>query len=654
MIREESARLGRRVVAAGAMPVVLIAILAVVRPAALANLERASYDVVVRHAATGPSSGRVVIVDVDERSLAALGQWPWRRGVIGTLVSRIRQGGAAAVALDMVFAEPGRSPSPPSPQTVRLTQGGGGETIDADDEALATALRDGGTALGYVLTFDGTQANAGCVMHPAAVSIVQPPSERGGFPLFHATGAICTLPRLALATGASGFLNAAPDADGVLRRVPLLIELDGRVYPSLALASVTMARPTGQIGLRVANVNTTTLVLGERTVPLDGRSQLLLHYYGRKGSFRFVSVADVMEGRLPTDTFQNKVVFVGATALGTREVVVTPFDTQVTGVEVQATVADNLLQQNPLSRPEHAITIEVLTLLATGLMGAWLFGRAGLAWSGAYVLVSLTILWEGSIRLVSTGGVFLSPVFSSLGLLLAFVASTAAKFTTERRRANQAGDDKARAQQMMIQTLLSLTEVRDLDTGRHSRRIRRYTGLLAQRLSGHPSFRDYLTEDRILLLMELSQLHDIGKVGVPDRLLHKPGPLTPDEFAEMRKHPGHGLQVLMRAEQRVGSFDDAIMAMAKQVVYTHHEHWDGTGYPEGLSGTDIPIPGRVIAVVDTYDALITRRVYREAYSHEAAVDLILKGRGTLFEPAVVNAFLDVAAAFEDAAHATET
>ena len=128
----------------------------------------------------------------------------------------------------------------------------------------------------------------------------------------------------------------------------------------------------------------------------------------------------------------------------------------------------------------------------------------------------------------------------------------------------------------MVQTLLSLTEVRDAETGRHSLRTQQYARLLAEPLAAHPRFRDYLTTDRIELLSSLAPLHDIGKVGIPDRVLNKPGPLTPEEAAEMRRHPELGREVILRAESRVGVRDDTTLQLAKEIVYTHHERWDGT------------------------------------------------------------------------------
>jgi cyclic di-GMP phosphodiesterase len=125
-------------------------------------------------------------------------------------------------------------------------------------------------------------------------------------------------------------------------------------------------------------------------------------------------------------------------------------------------------------------------------------------------------------------------------------------------------------------------------------------------------------------------------------VLNKPGGLTPEEFAEMRKHPVHGKQVIENAERAAGVRDDLTLAIAKDIVYTHHERWDGSGYPQGLRGVDIPIPGRVMAIVDVYDAIRSRRLYHAPMTKDEALSFIVKGRGTHFDPAVVDAFVRVA------------
>ena len=621
----------RLILLCGLLSTLVIAEVALFRPSFVAGLEYGAYDILVRAAPTRPPDSRIVIVDVDERSLSAIGQWPWPRDVIGKLVARMRDLGASTIALDILFAEPDRY---------------NGIGISGD-QALADTLRPGGIALGYALTFGGSSdGSSACVQHPLGIALIRREEEHAEEPFFEASGAVCSLPVLTQAAATSGFLNAAPDPDGRLRRAPLLIALAGRVHPALAVAAVVADTKTRDISLRVLNVNAASLLLDRRTVPLDGKSNLLLRYRGPKHTFPYVSAADVLSGKAGPDMFRNKIVFVGTTALGTREVVATPIDTLFAGVEVQATVADNLLQQDFIRRPEDGVLMETQVVLGLGIIATLLVGRLGLAWGGVGVATCLAADWGGAVGLMSANGTFLSPVFPSLGLALAFATMAIAQLTLERRRADQAGHDTVISQRLMVQSLLSLTEVRDAETGRHSRRTQGYARVIARQLATHPKFSDYLTPERIELLASLAPLHDIGKVGVPDRLLNKPGALTVDELAEIRKHPAHGRDVIAHAEQDVGVADDVILAMAKEIVYTHHEKWDGTGYPEGLRGVEIPVAGRLMALVDVYDAITTRRVYREAMPHAAAVAFIVERRGTHFDPSIVDAFLEVAGSVE--------
>jgi adenylate cyclase len=335
----------------GAIPALIVAILALYRPSFTIRLDDAVYDHTLRWARTKPPSDRVVIVDVDERSLARYGQWPWRRDVIARLIARLREAGASVVALDIMFAERDRSDE------------------NADD-VLAATLRHGGVVVGYGLTFGTPAGSHDCDLHPFSVAVVQR-GDTDASPFFRATGAVCTLPLLATAAGASGFLNASPDRDGILRRAPLLAELDGRVYPSLALAAVTALTGGRHTLVHASNDHSTSLEFeDDRRVPLDGQSNLLLRFRGKKRTFTYLSAADILDARVGTQALRDKVVLVGTTALGTREVVATPLDTLFVGVEVQATVADNLLQGDFIHRPEHQRALESGATLALGFVVA--------------------------------------------------------------------------------------------------------------------------------------------------------------------------------------------------------------------------------------------------------------------------------------------
>jgi adenylate cyclase len=622
--------------------VLAAAVLGILRPPLLVRLDDSVYDTLLRSSRTKGPGQSVAIVDVDDRSLSAIGQWPWRRDVVGRLITRLRDAGASAIALDIIFAESDRYGQPDNSR-----QPATGGVAMAPDTALATALRDDRVVLGYGLTFDAApRSRTTCVLHPVGIAIVQPSDETKYEPLFHATGAVCNLPVLADAVVASGFLNAAPDSDGILRRVPLLAELDGRVYPGLALAAVVAATGMRDIALRIANVNASVLTIDNRTVPLDGQGNLLLRYRGKKRTFPYFSAADVLTDQVPTGAFRGKIVFVGTTALGTREVVATPLDTLFAGVEVQATVADNLMEQDFIRRSALGIALDGLMVLACGIAIAALVARVGIAAGFAAAAVGVAGLWWGTVRLLSTSGLFISPLPPTLGVMGALALTTLGRFTVERGRANTASREKTAAQRLMVQALLSLTEVRDAETGRHSRRTQQYARILAERLATQPVFRAELTPERIDLFATLAPLHDIGKVGVPDRILNKPGALTADELAEMRKHPTLGRDVIVNAEARLAVRDDATLEMAKAIVYTHHERWDGAGYPQGLRGTAIPLEGRVMALVDLYDAARARTLYQPSLCHDDTVRFIVSRKGTHFDPAVVDAFVDVAPRFK--------
>lgn len=204
----------------------------------------------------------------------------------------------------------------------------------------------------------------------------------------------------------------------------------------------------------------------------------------------------------------------------------------------------------------------------------------------------------------------------------------------------------ATVQDVTMIAMGSLAETRDNETGNHIRRTQNYIRMLAQRLSDNPLYTDRLTPDVIMRLFKSAPLHDIGKVGIPDRILNKPARLDPDEFETMKKHTVIGRDAIIAAEKTLGS-QSSFLSYAREIAWTHHEKWDGTGYPRGLAGDAIPLSGRLMAIADVYDALISARVYKKAYSHEETVELIKQGIGTQFDPAVGAAFLAVAEEFHE-------
>jgi len=203
----------------------------------------------------------------------------------------------------------------------------------------------------------------------------------------------------------------------------------------------------------------------------------------------------------------------------------------------------------------------------------------------------------------------------------------------------------AALQEVTILALASLAETRDTDTGNHLKRTQQYVQALCNYLSKQPGFDQYLSADRIRMATMCAPLHDIGKVGIPDQILLNPGRYKPQEFEVMKTHPRIGLDAIAKAQASVHD-ESELFEVAKEIVYSHHEKWDGSGYPQGLRGDAIPIPARVMALADVYDALISRRVYKPGMPHDKAVQIIVDGRGKHFDPDVVDAFLALGQEFQ--------
>lgn len=202
-------------------------------------------------------------------------------------------------------------------------------------------------------------------------------------------------------------------------------------------------------------------------------------------------------------------------------------------------------------------------------------------------------------------------------------------------------------QEVTISSLSSLAETRDPETGGHILRTQRYVRALAKKLQVHPKFRGFLDDKTIELIFISSPLHDIGKVGVPDHILLKPGKLTDEEFEIMKKHVELGYDILRLAEAKLGR--NSFMRYAKEIAFCHQEKWDGSGYPRGLKGDDIPVVGRLMAIADVYDALISKRIYKPPFPHAKAVSLMTEGRGTHFDPDMIDAFLEIEEEFREIA-----
>lgn len=230
-----------------------------------------------------------------------------------------------------------------------------------------------------------------------------------------------------------------------------------------------------------------------------------------------------------------------------------------------------------------------------------------------------------------------------LARVKAHIELKAARDLLQNRNANLEAEVAKRMQENLliqdvsIRALAHLAEIRDPETGNHLRRTQAYINVLAQHLREHPRFADFLTEQNIQAMVKSAPLHDIGKVGIPDHILLKPGKLTPEEWEIMKTHSRLGRDAIEQAERDTDQPVE-FLRMAKDIAHYHHEKWDGSGYPSGLVGEAIPISARLMALADVFDALIARRAYKAPFPFQKAATIICEGRDNHFDPAIVDAF----------------
>jgi adenylate cyclase len=603
------------------------------------------YDLLLS-ANRGEPSSVPVIVDIDEKSLKQYGQWPWPRYRIATLLDKLKNLGALSIGLDMLFAEEDRA----SIHSIRkeLSRDFGVElnlrevpqSLRDNDQRLAKTLSRGSIVLGYQFLFEEGSDSENCLLHPIHVNKLGRDKAERDSPLFiHARSVSCNLKMFSEAAAGSGFFNISPETDGILRRVPLIMEHKGKWYPSLALATLMMALGVNDVLLKTDRNGVDSLYLNQTAIPLTSTGGLLIRFRGKGRTFDYVSAADVLSDRIPDGKIRGKIIFVGTSASGLKELKPTPFDPVFPGVEVHATVVDNILNKDFIFRPPWAAGLESLGVLVLGLISAFILAWIGAGWSSLLLGAVGVTVWQASAWTFRNEGIFISPILPLIVLVCNFSLLTFFRFWQEEQRVKERTRELAMVQEATIESMSSLTETRDPRTGEHIRRTQNYIRLLAEYLKHHPRFRPYLDDETIDLLCKSAPLHDIGKVGVSDRILLKPGRLTDQEFEEMKRHTIYGRDTILAAERKLGN--TSFLRFAREIAYTHHERWDGSGYPEGLKGEQIPVPGRLMALADSYDALTSKRVYKPQIPHEKAVEIIIEEKGSHFDPEVVDAFLEI-------------
>lgn len=410
-----------------------------------------------------------------------------------------------------------------------------------------------------------------------------------------------------------GTANLPADAGGVIRRYARTM----LGLPSFAAAAARMA------GHPIAAARFQ-----------DGTA--LIDFRGPPDTIRTVSFSDVLRGRVSPRVFAGKVVVVGATSATLQDLHATSTTAAapMAGAEVQANAIWTALHDNPLQPSAQWLTLAAIMLCALAAPLAGLRFRVlvstliGFAVGGLYLVASQLAFDSGTATVVSYPVV--AGAVGVVAMLVARYGAAVAERNAFLRRLQA-------SQLELIQRLAQAIDSRDAETGEHTYRI----GVLCRRLALELGWRPAAAES----LMHASVAHDVGKIGISDSVLLKAGPLDGDEWETMKSHTEIGARLL------TGS-DNPLLQMAETIARTHHEWWDGHGYPRGLRGEEIPIEGRICAVVDVYDALLSKRSYKDAWGVDDVLAELERGSATQFDPAVVSAFLRLAPKLDAELHAS--
>jgi CHASE2 domain-containing sensor protein len=605
----------------------------------ITRLDHLILDTFLKYSASEAPAKNTVVVDIDDISLAAVGQWPWPRYRMATLIEAIAAAKPAAIGIDVLFSEPDRSSLVNVQEAFKR---------DFDVEVVVTGaptdLLDNDGYLGHILAQTGAVGSRYFYFDQTTkpeVS-VEPELRFSGrtdsLSLNDAAGVLSSTYKIASQTKVSGFINNRSDDDGRVRKVPLLIKHNGMLHANLGLATVMSSLGTTSASIE-RDRNGPLIRIGTHGIPIDEKGYALLRFNGKPQLYPAISAQTVLNGSFHPADIKGKIVFVGSSAAGLNDLHNTAFDAQFPGVKLHAVLGEAIATDHFVRDPVWAQSAVFAACIVTGAVMSAVFITTGAAFltlvGSAFVG---TVLLVTAIALFGLAGIFVSPGAPILVTGTLLVLFSATRFAMEKRHAFAWFKRLENARQVTMESMAAVAETRDPETGAHLKRTQHYVKAIAEHLKRTGQYKNILTQEYIELLFISAPLHDLGKVGVPDHILLKPGKLTDEEFVIMKRHAEFGKSIISNTARLVEG--DNFLIIAGEIAATHHEKWDGTGYPLGLAGENIPLAGRIMAIADIYDALISRRCYKEPFPHETATRMMRELRGT-FDPVVLHAFFSI-------------
>jgi adenylate cyclase len=581
----------------------------------------------------------VVIVEIDKKSIDVLGQWPWSRIITANLINKINNAHPSSIGLNMMFRQKDKSSIISIQKFYKDYMGfdlkiqGIEKKLFDNDKIFADTLKNSKTIL-PVFMQDNLEIKPYC--DPVSIYTT---SIKNAKTTYRAASMLCNIEQFHKESHSFGFINTKIDKDGVLRRSPLFIHYKNIIVPAFSLANLLA------IDKNIEFPSLKTVKILGHEFHTNIASEVLLSFY-EPSWYKRISAIDILEDKISKEQLLGKIVLVGTSLIGTNNKHIVTTGEMLNGTEISATIIENILNDHLLWQPDILKIINTILAFFISIVAIILIRKyAHFLLAIFYILVfSISLL----IMFISFQyGICISISYFWVPLLIHFAVLNFVVLYLNDKEQKSYYQELSHSHSAALESMVLVAGTKDFETGAHLTRTKEYMKLLARYMSECGVYSDILTKEFIDTIYHAAPLHDIGKVGIPDAILKKPGKLDENEFNTMKNHPELGMKII---EKAMNSYDkNSFLQIAYNITYYHHERWNGSGYPMGLKTEEIPLEARLMALVDVYDALISNRCYKKAYSYKKAEDIIIKESGKHFDPKIVKAFEQLKDKFKEIA-----
>ncbi|NOR58110.1 MAG: CHASE2 domain-containing protein, partial [Sulfurimonas sp.] len=535
----------------------------------------------------------VVVVDIDEKSLNSLGQWPWPRIVVAKLIDKINNMNPSTIGVDIIFPEKDRT-SPKEISSfyknflnIETSVTGIPKKLQDNDIILSDILKKSKSVMSVYLSKDNISNNK-------CEDINSLDADSNHLELYYSGYLLCNTEALKTSSEYYGFINTTIDDDGILRRMPLLRNYNKSIIPTFSLATLL------NIDADFKRVEDNNFELLNHKIQTDKHTNVLLNFYDNIW-YKKVSAIDILSDKVPKDMLGGKIAIIGSSAAALHDQVIVTGGDKTVGVKVHVTAIDNILHDELFVQP---IYFEQINSFISLLINILLFYLLVTKHNNLILVLFVVTLLSSVIATIVNfdNGIYISIGYLIAPFLIHFFVISILYIIIDTYERKIFSEELNRSHVALLDSMVHVAEVHDIETGAHIVRTKKYIKILAEYLYSKGIYTKILSPRIIDMIYRTAPLHDLGKVGIEDAILKKNGKLTFLEYEIMKTHAELGAHIINNAILSYKENDFFIMA--KNIAFYHHEKWDGTGYPDGLMGSEIPIESRLMAIADVYDALV--------------------------------------------------